>query len=222
MLVPFRVAPAAAAICLALLPREADARPIAYADATTFMAEYSQSTTDLSLYYAPRFNRSYGGGWHRYRQDAHHGPTLEREFRFLRVNHLARRWNLPRAQANAFVWASIGEARGSEFVGSKGAGNLGFQLDYETLRIYTMLKSDLWHTAAYTHRMDVAQFGFAPYAHRYGGWATWLVAQAEQSSGALERETGGALMLRFFNETTWIEAGVDDDRKPRATLMINF
>jgi hypothetical protein len=216
-----RVAAATAAAWLALTPR-AEARPIAYADATTFMAEYSQSSADLSLYYAPRFDRSWGGGWHRYRQDAHHGAGLEREFHFLRVNHLARRWNLPRAQANAFVWASLGEARGSEFPGSKGAGNLGFQLDYETLRVYTMLKSELWHTSAYTHRMDVAQLGFAPYAHRYGGWATWLVGQIDQSAGALERETGGALMLRFFNETTWIEAGVDDDGKPRANLMINF
>lgn len=217
-----RVAAATVVLCLALLPRLAESRPIAYADATTFMAEYSQSSADVSLYYAPRFDRSWGAGWHRYRREAHHGPELERELRFLRLNHLARRWNLPRAQANAFVWASVGEARGSEFRGNKGAGNVGFQLDYETLRVYTMLKSDLWRTSAWTHRMDVAQVGFAPYAHHYGGWATWLVAQVDQSAGSLERETGSALMLRFFNETTWIEAGVDDDGKPRANLMINF
>lgn len=216
-----RVALATAAL-LASIPSASVARPIAYADATTFMADYSRNTADLSLYYAPRFDRSYGGGWHRYRQEAHHGPGLEREFRFLRVNHLARRWNLPRAQGNAFVWASLGEARGSEFRGGRAAGNLGFQLDYETLRVYTMLKSELWHTSAYTHRMDTAQFGVAPYAHRYGGWASWIVAQIDQSAGALERDPGGALLLRFFNETTWIEAGVDDDGKPRANLMINF
>lgn len=217
-----RVAIATAVLGIAWIPHASEARPIAYADATTFMAEYSRDTSDLSLYYAPRFDRSYGGGWHRYRRAAHHGQNLEREFRFLRINHLARRWNLPRAQANAFLWASLGTARGSEFNGSKGAVNVGFQLDYETLQLYTMLKSDYWHTAAYAHRMDVAQLGLAPYQHRYGGWATWLVAQLDQSSGALQREQGGALLLRFFNETTWIEAGVDDDGKPRANLMINF
>ncbi len=222
MLPKSRIATALTAVSLSLLPGGAShARPIAYADATTLMADYSRTTADLSLYHAPRFDRSYGGGWHRYRQDDD-GHALEREFRFLRVNQLAHRWNLPRAQANAFVWASLGEARGSEFRGGRGAGNVGFQVDYETLRVYTMLKSDLWHTAAYTHRMDVAQIGLAPYAHRYGGWATWLVGQIDQSAGALERETGKALLLRFFNETTWIEAGVDDAGKPRANLMINF
>ncbi|MCU0754786.1 MAG: hypothetical protein MUE46_06640 [Xanthomonadales bacterium] len=209
-------------LAIAWIPLTSTARPIAYADATTFMAEYGRDSRDLSLYYAPRFDRSYGGGWHRYRREAHHGTALEREFHFLRINHLAHRWNLPRAQANAFLWASLGVARGSEFSGRKSAANLGFQLDYETLRVYTMLKSDYWHTSPYSHRMDVAQFGFAPYQHRYGGWATWLVAQLDQSSGALDREQGGAVMLRFFNQTTWIEAGVDNDGKPRANLMINF
>ena len=85
-----------------------------------------------------------------------------------------------------------------------------------------MVKSEWWHADAFTHRMDTAQLGFAPYTHRYGGWATWIVGMVENKAGGLQGTPEYTLMLRFFNETTWIEAGVDDDGDPRLMLMRNF
>jgi len=203
----------------AALAAPAHARPIAYTGATTVMADVGSDTREFSVFHAPSFRWSAGGGWHAF--ESGDGAT-EREIAYLRGNRLLERWNLPNAQANVFVWGSIGRATGNDFDGSQAAYNAGFQADYETLRFYSMVKSEWWHADAFTHRMDTAQLGFAPYAHRYGGWATWLVGMVENKAGALQGTPEYTLLLRFFNETTWIEAGVDDDGDPRLMLMLNF
>jgi hypothetical protein len=210
-----RLLAAALAATGALAATPADARPIAYAGATTLMLEAGADGREAMLFHAPTHWYSFGAGWHRVEGE----DDEVREYTYLRGNLLAKRWNLRAAQANAFVWGSAGRSRGA-FDGS--AWNAGFQLDYETLDIYTMLKSEWWTGAAPTHRMDTLQLGFAPYRHRYGGWATWLVGMVENKAGGLEGTPEYSLLARFFNETTWIEAGVDDDGDPRMNLMINF
>jgi hypothetical protein len=195
------------------------ARPIAYSGAGTAMFEYGDTMREAQLYYAPKYWYSGGAVWHRMTSD---DGRIEREVTLLRGNLLARRWNLDRAQANLFVWGGLGRARGSEFEGSETARNAGFQVDYETLRVYANLRSDWIHSDAFVHRVDSAQFGLAPYVHRYGSWATWVVTQARNKSSALDEGVEWSLLLRFFNETFWIDAGLTEDGKPELMLMVNF
>ncbi len=143
----------------AALAAPAHARPIAYTGATTVMADVGSDTREFSVFHAPSFRWSAGGGWHAF--ESGDGAT-EREIAYLRGNRLLERWNLPNAQANVFVWGSIGRATGNDFDGSQAAYNAGFQADYETLRFYSMVKSEWWHADAFTHRMDTAKLGFAP------------------------------------------------------------
>jgi hypothetical protein len=195
------------------------ARPIAYSGAGTAMFEYGDTMREAQLYYASKYWYSGGAVWHRMTSD---DGRIEREVTLLRGNLLARRWNLDAAQANVFVWGGVGRARSNSLEGSESATNAGFQFDYETLRVYANLRSDWVHSDAFVHRVDRVQFGLAPYVHRYGGWATWVVAQAQRKSGELSEGVENSLLLRFFNETFWIDAGLTEDGEPEVMLMINF
>ena len=163
--------------CVALVfATPAIAKPIAFADGTTVMAEYGAGTMqELQIFYAPRFDYSVGGGHVDFTSDID-GHT--EHITYARLNWLAHRWNLDAAQANVFVWGGAGSATGNRLTGSRIAGNAGLQADYETRRVYGSLKTDLQRSSRFSERVDTLQLGVAPYKHDYGGLATWFVFQA--------------------------------------------
>jgi hypothetical protein len=209
----------AGALALAT-PMAAVAKPIAYADGYTVMAEYGADTMrEAQAFYAPRFDRSFGGGWLRLDAD---GRPLTRRITYARFNYLVRRWNLPDAQGNVFAWGGLGGATGNTFRGARMAGNVGAQADYETRRIYASLRTD-WHkSAAFDHRIDTLQLGLAPYPHEYDRLATWFVVQARDYSGGLHEGIEWAGLLRLFKGGAWVEAGVTDAGKLQVMAMFNF
>lgn len=214
--------PWARAACAALLlsPWPAMAKPIAFQDGRTLMLEYGASTMkEAQAFYAPKYWYSVGGG--HVRLDEEDG-AFSRDITYARLNYLVHRWNLPGAQANVFVSGGLGSASGSDFSGNKLAENLAAQADYETLRIYSSVKTDWQHSTAFSHRIDTLQLGLAPYRHRYDGIATWVVAQARRYSGGIYEGTEGALLLRLFSGPVWFEAGVTSDKKVQSMIMFNF
>jgi hypothetical protein len=210
----------AAAVLLACVSVCAWAKPIAFARGTTAMAEYGAGTmNEIQAFYAPRYWWSAGASWLELRSE---DGRIRREIGLARVNLLARRWNLPGAQANVFVWGGLGRATGSDFAGSTLARNAGFQADYETRRVYAAFRSDLEESAHYAHRIDTLQLGWAPYAHDYDRLATWLVVQGRRYTGDLAPGTETAFLLRLFKGGIWIEAGATRDGKLQAMAMFNF
>jgi len=203
----------------AVLPA-VQAKPIAFANGTTVMSEYGAGTMiEAQAFYAPTYWLSTGAGYLRLDSDS---ERRTRDIEYVRVNYLVKRWNLDAAQANVFVWGSLGRATGSDFDGSRLARNAGFQFDYETRRIYGSLKSDLWESTAFSHRIDTLQLGLAPYEHDYQDLATWFVLQARDYTGGIHRGTEWALLLRLFKGGAWIEAGLTGDGKPQLMAMFNF
>lgn len=86
---------------LGLLPFAAAAKPIAFAKGKTLMMEWGAGTMyEAQMSYAPRYWYSVGGGW--LELDSEDGQTPTRHH-LLHANLLAKRWNLPNAQANVFV-----------------------------------------------------------------------------------------------------------------------
>lgn len=196
------------------------AKPVAFAGGTTAMAEYGAGTmVEAQLFYAPSHRWSYGGGYLYLDSDVD-GAT--RNLAYARVNHLARRWNLESAQANVFVWGGLGGARGGDFSGQELTGNAGGQIDYETRRVYSSLKTDYLYSNEFAHRIDTLQLGVAPYEHEYDGLATWLLVQARHYTGDLYRGTEWAVLLRLFRRNAWVEAGVTEDGRLQSMLMFNF
>lgn len=214
----FRFLAGAAAVIAVATP--AMAKPIAFADGTTVMAEYGAGTMEeLQVFYAPRYNYSVGGGHAELTSDVD-GRT--RSITYARLNYLAHRWNLESAQANVFTWGGVGAATGNTFAGTRVAWNAGAQADYETRRVYGSLKTDLQYSSEFSHRIDTLQLGVAPYKHEYGGVATWIVVQAREYTGGLYRGTESAALLRLFKGGTWVEAGITNNHKLQAMAMFNF
>ena len=208
------------ALALALLATPAGAKPIAYARGTTVMGEYGAGTmNEAQAFHAPRYWWSVGGGWLELRSE---DGVLERDIVYLRGNLLAKRWNLPGAQANVFVWGGLGSATGSDFDGRSAVRNVGFQLDYETRRVYAALRSDLHESDQFSHRIDTLQLGWAPYAHDYDTLATWVVLQGRTYTGEIYDGVESAVLLRFFKGGTWVEIGATTDGKVQAMAMFNF
>ena len=218
----FFALPAVAALLLAGPP--ASAKPIAFQNGWTAMAEYGAGTmSEAQTYYAPKFWYSIGAG--QLRLDAEDG-RFSRDITYVRTNALLKRWNLPKAQANIFAFGGLGRATGSDFAGAETVGQAGLQADYETLRFYSSAKSEIHHATAFTHRIDTLQLGFAPYAHRYDGVATWVVAQGRTYTGGIYDGVEAALLLRLFAArrwgSVWFEAGPALDGKLQAMTMFNF
>jgi hypothetical protein len=196
------------------------AKPIAFANGTTVMAEYGAGTMrELQVFYAPRFDYSLGAGHVDLLSDS---GREQDHVEYLRLNYLLHRWNLDTAQANLFAWGGLGAATGSLFSGTRGAGNAGLQADYETRRIYASLKTDLQRSSQFSHRTDTLQFALAPYQHEYSGVATWFVFQARQYTGGIHAGVEKAALIRVFKGGAWIEAGVTDGGKLQAMAMFNF
>jgi hypothetical protein len=207
------------ALLAAAVAAPAIAKPIAFADGTTVMAEYSGTMQELQIFYAPRFDYSVGGGHVDFTSDVD-GKT--EHITYTRLNWLARRWNLDSAQANVFVWGGAGSGTGSSFSGSTFTANAGGQADYETRRVYASVKTDLQRSAEFSNRTDTLQLGVAPYPHDYGGLATWFVFQARHSTDNLHAGIETAALLRLFKGGAWIETGVTNAGKLQAMAMFNF
>ncbi|MDB6162806.1 MAG: hypothetical protein JWL98_238 [Xanthomonadaceae bacterium] len=207
-------------VLLGLLPMAAMAKPIAYAHGTTLMIEYGAGTmNEVQLFHAPAYWYSLGGGWLDLTSD---DRRKSRHITYVRGNVLAKRWNMPGAQANVFAWGGIGSATGNDFSGSTLARDIGLQADVETRRLYASLRSDLEESDHFSHRIDTLQLGIAPYKHDYTTLATWVVLQGRQYTGALHSGVETALLLRFFKGGTWIEFGATTDGKVQTMAMFNF
>lgn len=208
------------AVALGLCAAPVAAKPISFARGTTFMSEYGASTmNEAQVFYAPKYWWSAGVGWLELSSE---DGTKHRHITYGRVNLLAKRWNLPRAQANVFVWGGVGRATGNDFAGRTTAHNAGAQFDYETRRVYGALRTDLQRSDDFSHRIDTLQVGWAPYEHDYQTLATWIVVQGRHYTGGLYDGIEPALLLRFFKGGTWIEIGGTPDGQVQAMAMFNF
>jgi hypothetical protein len=209
----------ASALTLAWSISIAHAKPIAFARGNTAMVEYGGGTMkEAQLFHAPRYFWSLGLGY--LELDLPDGQ--HRDITYARVNYLVKRWNREASQANVFAWGGVGSAYASERNDSRFAWNAGAQVDYETRRIYSSLKTELHRSPAFSHRIDTLQLGIAPYEHDYDTLATWLVVQGRQATGGVLEGTEWALLLRLFKGGGWIEAGATTDGKLQAMAMVNF
>ncbi len=211
----------ASAIALAaVVPVISSAKPIAFAHGTTVMAEYGAGTMEeLQIFYAPRYFYSVGGGHLALQSDI---DGRSRDITYARFNYLVKRWNREDSQANVFAWGGAGRANLSESSDDEFTWNAGFQVDYETRRVYASLKSDLYESSSFSHRLDTLQLAVAPYEHEYDGVATWLVVQGRRYTGEISDGTETAILLRVFKGAVWVEAGATTDGKLQAMFMLNF
>lgn len=208
----------------AALPLAAAAKPIAFSDGWTVMAEYGTNTMrEAQVFYAPAYWWSGGAS---YTKLIASDKSFEREMPGVQANYLVKRWNMPAAQANVFAWTGLASARGFDRDGSYSGvatPHLGAQADYETRSIYVSAKTDWFKSSRFTHGVTTVQAGVAPFEHDYEDLAVWFVVQARRyTGGILPDETEVIPLLRLFKGNFWIEAGVDKNRRTQLMVMMNF
>lgn len=193
------------------------ARPISYAGGHMLMVEHEPDVDRFSYTYSPSHRWSVSAGGLR-ATDLSRSDELE--LGYVRAARLLHRWNLPSAQANAFVWGGLGQGRTA--LGNGLARHAGLQLDYETRRIYTSFVSELHEGNGWSHRFDSAAIGWAPYAHDVDRVATWVVLKGMRTTNAIDDDVKPVAVLRFFTTRWWLEVGADADGRPLANVMVNL
>lgn len=224
---PFR----ALLILVALTALPAAAKPIAFANAWTFMHERDSDMIETDLYYAPTYWFSLGPTTVIARSD---DKLIRREAAIFHTNFLLKRWNLERAQGNVFATVGLGRVKTKTFSPSttvvgvfdkrerdETTQHVTVQGDYETRQFYTSLKFDAHRASSFLDRTDTAQIGFSPYPHDYEDLAVWFVAQVKKKRG-LNDETEGGAFIRLFRKNIWVELGMTEGRKSQIMLMINY
>jgi hypothetical protein len=238
----------ALAVATLLLSQTVLARPIVFARSTTVMAEFREGAMgEAQVFYAPTYNWSFGLGHLELDSgdmDVRHSVT------YARANLLAKRWNRENSQANVFLWGGVGQARvGGYWVlpvapgappsehdhggqpaaepyywpgAQEIAWNSGGQIDFETRRFYSSLKSDYYWSRAFIHRTDTLQLGVALNNHDVNTLATWLIVSGRNYYGNMHEGQELALLLRFFKKRVWLEAGVNLDGGAQAMAMFTF
>jgi hypothetical protein len=211
-----------------------NAKPIAFADATTFMHERDRNMIQTELFYAPKHWWSIGLAQTEMQSD---DKLREMEASYAQINFLVKRWNLPGAQGNIFASYGYGMVNSVKEsvagVAHPGHGitqralygengqRFAVQGDYETRQFYSSFKVDVHQTPLFFERIDIGQLGFSPVAHDYEDLAVWFVGQVKKYRGMNDKTEAGAF-VRLFKKNVWVEIGMTEGRKSQLMLMINY
>jgi hypothetical protein len=198
--------------------------PAAWSHPVTFpgnlmtMGEVDRNFQEVNAWYTFAPTQAFGGGYMQFRSE---DGGRKREVPNLHYNLRAKRWNWRDAQANVYLQAGLGQARGNDFSGTETVLMPGFQADYETRRIYTAYR---WHAlrgGPVKHSFNNAQAGFSFFAGDYDDWVPWLLLDVRKMSG-LGMDTEVTPTFRLIHKTLFFEAGAVDGKRLRLNLMVNF
>jgi len=209
---------ALAAAAAALAPPDADARPVTYPGGNMAMVEHRDETTMVETMRTLTLRLAIG--WHD--EWDHEGDW---QFHGPMIAGLAKRWNMPDAQANIFWMASAGVA--CDDVASTGgdakpAAYAGVEADWENRRFYTQYQAKgFWAADIDTGFTQRARVGVAPYIAEAGALHTWAILQIDHDAED-DHPLSVTPVIRLFKGGALAEAGVSFDGDAFASLMFYF
>ena len=207
-----------AALAGALLALPAFGHPVTFPKNLMVMGEVDRNWKEFNGWYTFAPNHAAGPGYMDFRSE---DGSRRREIPNVHYNYRAARWNWPDAQANIYLQAGLGQARGNDFSGSSTVFLPGFQADYETRRIYTAYR---WHGVRggpVKHHFNSVQAGFSFYAVDYDDWQPWFILDVRKMSN-LGMDAEVTPTLRLIHKTLFLEAGAVDGKRLRLNVMYNF
>lgn len=209
------------ASALAAVAFRAHGAPVGFADSWMIMGEVWRESQQLDVMFSPTARYSIGATLTRLRNP----DTDERvDLAVAGYNRLLWRRNLPEAQFNGYASVGVGTSRSSpEFQADRNQPvlALGAQIDYETRLIYLAGKVRYWRSEHFTVGFNSVQAGFAFYKTEWDQTQPWLIAEVSRMPG-ISDEYDKALYLRLVNKGFFVEAGIDDDRRPRLNFRYTF
>lgn len=214
---PFACA-ALAAAGATLAPMNSDARPVTYPGGRMAMVEHRDESTmsELMVTLTPKLAVGWHDEWDAESDWQFHGPMAA---------GLARRWNMPDAQANIFWVAGAGAAfddvasTGGE---AKPAAYAGMEADWENRRFYTLYQARaFWAEDIDKTFSQRLRLGVAPYVAEAGALHAWAILQVDHEPEE-EHPLSVSPVLRLFKDTTLVEAGISLDGDAFASIMFYF
>ena len=122
--------------------------PMGFKESWMSMGDVSPNWQEVFVNYAFTARDAAGASALSMRSD---DGTKTRQLTEATYTRLAKRWNMPEAQANIWFIGGIGNITGNDFSGSKTIASPGIQVDYETTRIYVSATSRLYRAQGLTH-----------------------------------------------------------------------
>jgi hypothetical protein len=196
-------------VALCTLPLSAHARPVSYPGGWTAMQMNDANSSSLHLHYSPSANYSVG-------YKAEYWRDKNWQFHGAQLNYLLKRWNMPEAQANAYVKTAFGVAE--QGGNTHTAAFVGFAADWETRRYFTSYENRYSDAGDIDHfYMQKARVGIAPYVGDYGDLHTWLMLEVDHNPTRQEKVMVTP-MVRLFKDVYMAELGVSH----RGDVMFNW
>ena len=176
--------------------------PVMWKGALDTTYKLAKDYSDLQIFYT--FNRAQAVGFHSYHSQ--HDSRID----LVHYNQRLFRQNRRGAQQNFYALVGFGQKN------NQSVSHLGFQWDWETRRLFTLLKYDAISSDI---RMS-GRFGFAPYLGDYNDWHTWLMV--EYQSNALDQQYVNAIipLIRLFKDNYLFEVGFGE--LYFVTIMVHF
>ncbi len=194
------------------------AGPMGFKDSVMSMGDFSTNWREVFVNYALTSKDAIGGEAVYMRSD---DKRLSREAVGLTYTHLAKRWNLPQAQANLWLVGGVSAIKGNNFDGTRTLLSPGIQFDYETTRLYLATAARLYRAKDINHDYASVRMGFSFYEVDYDEVQPWFILEARRMKG-LSDKTEITPMLRLIHNRYFIEAGVSTDKQARFNFMYIF
>ncbi len=123
----------AASVTLCLMAKASLAGPMRFKESAMSMGDFSTDWREGFVNYALTSEDAIGSEAVYMRSD---DKRLAREAVGLTYTHLAKRWNMPEAQANIWLVGRVSAIKGNNFDGTRTLLSPSVQFDYETTRVY--------------------------------------------------------------------------------------
>lgn len=204
-------------LLLITLPAQAAAL-MGFKNSAMLMSDFSMNRKELMLNYSPLLGHAFGieTMWMR-------GDKQTNLITNINYTGLIKRWNMPSGQANLWFMTGIGEASGDS---SGFSYSPGFQFDYETTRIYFLVKSRMIRAPHLQYDTYSVQGGFSFFETNFDETQPWFVVEARTTENMAMRNEVTPL-LRLINQNFFLELGItnpwdSESRTPRLNLMLTF
>jgi hypothetical protein len=204
--------------CGAVVASTAFAAPMGFKGSYMSMADVSPRWREGLVNYALTSRDAIGAEVVAMRSD---DGRLTRSAQTLNYTRLAKRWNMPEAQANVWLFAGMGTVSGNSFDGQRTLWTPGVQVDYETTRVYVATTTRWVRATDVRHDYASLRAGFSFFEADYDEVQPWLIVEARRMRG-LSAKTEITPMLRLIHQRYFVEAGVSNERQARVNVMFNF
>jgi hypothetical protein len=204
--------------CGAIMASTVFAAPMGFKGSYMSMADVSPRWREGLVNYALTSRDAVGAETLAMRSD---DDRLTRSAQTLNYTRLAKRWNMPEAQANVWLFAGVGTVSGNSFDGQRTLWTPGVQVDYETTRVYLAATTRLVRATEVRHDYASLRVGFSFFEADYDEAQPWLIVEARRMRG-LSVKTEITPMLRLIHQRYFVEAGVSKERQTRVNVMFNF